>query len=278
MILVTGATGTVGGEIVRRLASSGVPVRGMVRDPAKAARLPEAVQVAVGDFATSATLNTAMEGIDRVFLASFDGPDQTTLQGNVITAAKRRNVQHIVRLSSMAAGEKPHIEPIHMHGIGERRLEESGVAFTHLRPSWFMQNFLFLVVDDVIRLPVGEGCAGFVDARDVAAVAVAVLTGPGHAGKAYMLTGPEALSHADVARQLTEAIGRSVTFEDISPETYERTMISLGRSRPSIDTMLALYGDVRANVDTTVTDTVERVTGHSPIRFSDFARDYASAF
>ncbi len=143
-----------------------------------------------------------------------------------------------------------------------------------------MQNFLSFVVGDVIRLPAGDGRVGFVDARDIAAVAVEALTTSGHEGRAHELTGPEALSHSDVANQLSAATGRSILYENISPEIYEQEKTAQGWPRASIDTLLALFADIRAgtNHDSTLTNTVERVTGRPPFNFRTFARHYAAKF
>ncbi len=277
-ILITGATGTIGAEIVHQLQTRGEPIRVLVRDAAKGPEADESIEVSVGDFATPESLDAALKGIERVFLASFDSPDQQELQRNVLTAAERHGVHHIVRMSTMAVHEKPHLPIFGWHSDCERQLEESGLAFTHLRPSWVMQNFLSFVAGDVIRLPAGDGRVGFIDARDIASVAMEALTAPGHEGKAYELTGPEALSHADVADQLSAATGRSIVYENISPETYEQEKAAQGWPRTSIDTMLALFADIRAGTVSVVTDTVSGVTGRAPLSFREFARDYASTF
>jgi uncharacterized protein YbjT (DUF2867 family) len=277
-ILVTGATGTIGGEIAHQLQARDVPIRVLVRNAAKVSEFSEAVHVVVGDFAKSESLDAALTGIERLFLASFDRPQQPELQRHVLAAARRHGVHHIVRMSTMAVHEKRHLPIFGWHNDCEQQLEESGLAFTHLRPSWVMQNFLSYVVGDMIRLPAGDGRVGFVDARDIAAVAVEALTTPGHEGKAYELTGPEALSHSDVADRLSAATGRSIIYENISPETYEQEKTSQGWPRASIDTMLALFADIRTGIDSVVTDTVESVTGRAPLSFLNFSRDYASKF
>jgi uncharacterized protein YbjT (DUF2867 family) len=277
-ILVTGATGTIGSETARQLQARGEPIRILVRDAARGPEAGESIEVSVGDFATPESLDAALNGIERVFLASFDSPDQPKLQRNVITAAKRHGVHHIVRMSTIAVHEKRHLPIFGWHSDCERQLEESGLAFTHLRPSWVMQNFQSFVVGDMIRLPAGDGRVGFVDARDIAAVAVEALTTPGHEGKAYELTGPEALSHSDVADQLSAAAGRSIIYENISPEAYEKEKAAQGWPRASIDTMLALFADIRTGIDSIVTDTVESVTGRPALSFQKFARDCASKF
>ena len=279
-ILVTGATGTIGGEIARQLQVRGEPIRVLVRDAAKGPEAGESIEVSVGDFAMPESLDAALNGIERVFLASFDSPDQQELQRYLLTAAKRHGVHHIVRMSTMAVHENRHLPIFRWHSDSEQQLEESGLAFTHLRPSWVMQNFLSFVVGDVIRLPAGDGRVRFVDARDIAAVAAEALTTPGHEGKAYELTGPEALSHAAVADKLSAATGRSIVYENISPETYEQEKASQGWPRASIDTLLALFAEIRVgtNHDPVVTNTVENVAGRAAFSFQEFARDYATRF
>jgi uncharacterized protein YbjT (DUF2867 family) len=282
-ILVTGATGTFGGEVTRQLQASGAPIRVLVRDAARASELNETVQVVVGDFARPESLDAALTGIERVFLASFDSPDQAKLQGNVLTAAKRHGVRHIVRISTMGVHELRHLSLFEWHYECEQQLEESGLAFTHLRPHWVMQNLLpsssaTPVVGDMIRLPAGDGCVGFVDARDIAAVGIEALTTPGHEGKAYELTGPQALSYSDVADQLSAATSRSIIYENTSPEAYEQEKTSQGWPGASIDMMLDLFARVRDGMASDVTDTVETVTGRAPFSFHRFADDYASEF
>lgn len=277
-ILVTGATGTIGCEIARQLQARGEPIRVLVRNAAKLSGLSGTVEVVVGDFAAPESLDPALRGVERLFLASFDRPEQPELQRNLLDAAKRLGVRHIVRMSTMGVHEKSYLPIFHWHADCERQLEDSGLAYTHLRPSWVMQNFLFFVVGGRIRLPAGEGRVGFVDARDIAAVAVEALSAPGHEGRAYDLTGPEALSHADVADQLSAATGRPVVYENISPDAYAQEKASQGWPTASIESLVALFADVRAGHAFIVTDTVERITGRPPFRFHDFARDYASDF
>lgn len=277
-ILVTGATGTIGSEIARQLQTRGVAIRVLLRDAAKPPEADGSTEVSVGDFAMLESLDAALDGIERVFLASFDRPNQAELQRNALTKAKRHGVRHIVRMSTMAVHEKRHLPIFGWHSDCERRLEESALDFTHLRPSWVMQNFLSFVVGDAIRLPAGDGRVGFVDARDIAAVAVEALTTPGHEGVAYELTGPEALSHSDVANHLSAATGRNIVFENISPDIYEHEKTAQGWPRASIDTLLALFAEISAgtNHDSTVTNTVERVTDRPPFNFQSFAHDYAA--
>ena len=276
-ILITGATGLIGGEIARQLVARSMPIRILVRDASKTSTFDESVEVAVGDFSNVKTLAEALSGVERMFLATYDRPEIAEHQANVLTVAKRCGVQHVVRMSTAGIDDWRHLPTFHWHGICERQLEESGLGFTHLRPTWVMQNFDSHARNNVIRLPAGDGRTGFVDARDIAAVAVEALTAPGHEGKSYLLSS-EILSHSEIAGQLTQATGRAVTYEDISPEIYEREMKSSGCPQTEVETMLGLYADIRAgtNCDAIVTDTVETVLARASIKFRTFAQDFAA--
>ena len=282
-ILVTGATGTFGGEVTSQLISGNIPCRVLIRDASRISDFGDKVQVVVGDYENLEALEAALAGVQCVFLASFDRPDQAALQNNVLTVAKHQGVRHVVRISTTGVHEFKHLPIMKWHLECEQQLEQSGLAFTHLRPGWVMQNFLPSSWvgpdrDGKIRLPAGDGRVSFVDARDVAAVAVKSLTTPGHEGKAYEMTGTEALSHADVASQLTAASGRSIVYEDLAPELYAGEKADQGWPQQSIETVLALFAEIRAGNESTILGTLEAVLGRKPLRFVDFAAHYASAF
>lgn len=280
-ILVTGATGTFGAAVAEMLQRAGEPVRVLVRDPARFTGA--GVQVAIGDFADPTSLDAALSGIERVFLASFDRPEMPALQRNLLEAARRQGVRHIARISTMGV-ENPRFGPIMAdHARGERQIEQSGLEFTHLRPSWVLQNFLPTsaatpVRDGKIRLPAGDGRVSFVDARDVAAVAVEVLTKAGHEGHTYELTGPDARSHAELAEALSAATGRAITYEDLPPEVYISELTAAGWPPASIESMDTLFADVRVGGAAVLTGEVQRVTGRPPLSIHDFARDHAELF
>jgi len=277
-ILVTGVTGMFGGEVARQLVAKRIPIRILVRDPSKVPQLDKSVEIFTGDFINTGALAAALNGIEKLYLASYDKPELIEHQANVLAVAKQCEVQHVVRLSSAGTEENNELPDLYRHAVCERQLEESGLGFTHLKPMWVMQNFESFVVNDRIRLPAGEGRLGLVDHRDVATVAVAALTTSGHEGKAYELA-TESLSHSEVADQLSEATGRSITYENISPEAYEQQLLSDGYLKDDIDTLQGLLSDVRKgiNSDTNVTDTVEEVLGRPGITFKQFAQDYASS-
>ncbi len=272
MILVTGANGTVGGEIARQLVAAGHVVRALVRSQAKAAALPGAVEIALGDFADTDSLARAVAGVDAIYMTSFESPEMSVLQGNLIAAARTAAVRVVVRLSGMGAHAGARETLMRDHGICDRQLSESGLGYVLLQPNWFYQNFPHYFPGGVMRLPVGSGRASLVDVRDIAAVAVAALMDPRHLGKAFVPTGPEALSHAEVARALSQITGRRFVFEDVTDEAWRAEAIESGWDPPDADTLIELFRLIRGGSMAEVTDDVQRVTGRPPIAFAAYAR------
>ncbi len=282
MILVTGATGQVGREVVRQLAAESEPVRALVRDPARAShiRLP-GVDVAIGDMGRPETLDPALQGVDRVFLLSPADPEQVTLQGNVVQASKRAGVARIVKIS-VAGGPDAATQIGRWHWTTEKQIEASGLGFTMLRPTLYMQQTLSfapsVATSGSFSAPMGTGEVAMVDARDVAAVAVRVLTEGGHDQKIYDLTGPEALSFDAVADALSEAIGRKVSYVHVPPEYFRKQLLGGGVPRWLVDDMLLLFASFRDGYGAAVSNSVQAVTGSKPRTFRQFARDHAAAF
>jgi uncharacterized protein YbjT (DUF2867 family) len=279
--LVTGATGTFGAAVTEMLQRAGQSVRVLIRDPKRFAGI--GVQVAIGDFADPTSLDAALSGIERVFLASFDRPEMPALQRNLLAAARRQGVRHIARISTMYVDDPRFGSLMADHAAGEHQLEHSGLEFTHLRPSWVLQNFLPTsaatpVRDSKIRLPAGDGQVSFVDARDVAAVAAAALTKPGHEGRTYELTGPDARTHQELAQALSAATGRTIIFDNLSPEVYVSELTAAGWPPLSIESMDMLFADIRAGGAAVLTSDVTRVTGRTPLSIHDFARDHSHLF
>jgi len=275
MILVTGANGTTGSEITGQLVAGGRPVRALLRRREAGAKLPQAgVEIATGAFDDLPSLDAAMKGVEAVFLISFEHPDQLALQANVIGAARRAGVRMIARLSASSADPNSPDPLIRNHGLGDRQLAQSGLGHVLIRPQWCNQNFLTYCPGGVIRLPAGEARLPFVDARDIAAVTIKALTEPGHDGKAYVLTGPEALSHGDVAALLSAATGKRFVYEDIAPETYRRQLIEEGASAYYAELILNLFARMRQRGTAEVHDDIRGVLGRPAISFRQFARDY----
>lgn len=282
MILVTGGTGTAGGEIVSQLAATGTPFRAMVRDVTKAATLKlTGIEVVQGDFDRPDTLPAALKGIDQVMLVSPPMPRQAELEGQMVAAVKRAGVRHIVKFSAMTADPNSKARFPRLHGITERAIIESGIAWTFLRPTFFMQNLLGLagmVKGGTIYQPCGDGRAGFVDTADIAAVAVEALTEPGHEGIAYDITGPELLSYDDVARIFAEALGKPVKYQDVPPAVARGGLLGAGIPEWNADGILELCNQMRAGEYAKLTTVVKDVAKKQPIPLAEFVRENADAF
>src|SRR5215208_6950129 len=219
MILVTGATGTIGSEVFRRLAAAGERPRALVRDPQIArARLGNAVEHVVGDLDRPETLEAALAGVDRVFLLTRQTSRQPQQERNVIDAAARSGLRQLVKLSVFRADERSPLRIARQHRDAERALEASGLAYAIVRPVFLMQNLLAMVRGDVIRTAAGAGRVAMVDARDVAATAVAALTRGGGDGKTYTLTGPQPLSFDEVAEIVSQQTGARVRHQHVAPD------------------------------------------------------------
>lgn len=283
MILVTGATGMTGGELVRQLAAASVPVRAFVRDAAKAAPLRLAgVEVFVGDLRQPETFAAALTGADRLFLLTPAEPHQVEQQGRAVDAAQRAGVRHVVKLSALGAALDSPVSLGRWHAQTERQIEQSGMAWTHLRPHFFMQNTLgfapSIIATGRFYAPLRDGRIGLVDVRDVAAVAARVLTTAGHEGKAYDITGPEALSFHDLAARIAAAAGRPVTYVDVPPGEAEKTMIAAGMPAWMADALVGLYGIFAAGHASATTQVVEEITGAPARTFTAFVQEHAHVF
>jgi uncharacterized protein YbjT (DUF2867 family) len=291
MILITGSTGTIGRELLARMARAGVPVRAMTRNPegavaaarAQGLDADPAIEWASGDLAAPATLARALDGVERAFLLSTAEPRQAELQGNFIAAARAAGVRHVVKVSALGAGADALFPSGRLHAETERQLEASGLAFTHLRPHFFMQNLLkgaaSIRAEDKLFAPMADARISLMDARDVAAVAAAVLLeGSRHEGQSYELTGPEALSFADLAAHLSEATGRPITYVAVSPEAAQKVLQQ--RSMPPwlIDTILGLYASFRTGRFAEVSPAVPTLTGGAARSFLDFVREHVDGF
>ncbi|QSQ21078.1 SDR family oxidoreductase [Pyxidicoccus parkwayensis] len=279
-ILVTGATGTIGGEVTRQLIAKGVRPRLLVRDPAKAREFEGKAELVKGDLGDAASLERAMQGVEKLFLVGA-GVDGQVLEAKAVDAAKKAGVKHVVKLSVLGAQEET-LAFGRWHRPVEKKLEASGLAWTFLRPVNFMSN-MFNNVDSIkgqgaFYQPTGDGKTSVIDPADIGAVAVKALTEPGHEGKAYTLTGPQALSGAEQAAVLTKALGREVKFVDVPPEAAKQAMAGSGIPPVYVDALMDLLANMKAGQTAVVTDTVRKVLGREPGTFEDWARRHAAAF
>jgi len=283
MILVTGATGHVGSELVRLLAEAGTPARALIHSPDNEAPIKRlGLETALGDFEQPDTLDAAMAGCDHLFLLSPPNPRQPEQEQHVIDAAKRAGVGHVVKQSVPGAAPDAGLVFCRWHAQIEEYLAQSGLAHTLLRPSYFMQNFLMsaqpVAEQGVLYGMTGEGRISYIDTRDIAAVAAQVLTSPGHQGTSYPLTGPEALSAAEVAERLSAAIGRQVRYVDVGPDAFRQALADAGLPGWLVDALIEGNTLLAAGHGATVTDEVARMTGRPPQTFAQFAADHRLAF
>jgi len=288
MILVSGATGTVGRAAVGELLRAGAPVRALVRHPERArGLLGPGVELAVGDLETAAGLRAALEGAERVLVIAPLGPRLAEMEAALVDAAARAGVRHAVKLSTLGVAERadgggPEPRQYRLHREPERRLERSGMAWTHLRPGPFMQNLLAqapgVAAGGVLRGAWGAGAIAPVDARDVAAVAARALLDPGHEGRVHALPGPEALTWPEVAGRLGRALRRPVRYVDLPPEDVAGSLRAHGASEWMAGALLEVMAGVRRGAPPQAFDAVGPLTGRPARRLEEFARDHARAF
>ena len=284
MILVTGATGLNGSDLVRRLSARGVSVRALVRSAIKAerlSRLPK-VEVVEADMARPETLTGPLRGVDRAMLISSSDPAMLEVQSSFIDAAKRAGVAHVVKLSGIIPDLDSPFRFARMHAEIERRLEASGMGFTHLRAGEFMHAYFrqvpSIVAKGALFLPVEDAKIASVDVADIAEVAATVLTGSGHEGKVYPLTGPEALGMAEVAEKLSAATGKKIQYINVSPEDAKRAQLAAGLPPYMADALAELFAERRKGKESEVSPTVQTILGRPATGFGEFAMRNAAIF
>jgi uncharacterized protein YbjT (DUF2867 family) len=283
MILVIGATGTNGKELVRLLAAEGHRVRAMVRDPSRARGLHhQLVQMVQGDLDDPRTLDSALAGVKRVFFVAAVDQRYVEWFSSFLEAARKAGTPKIVKFSGIGASLDSPSELLRQHGESDQALAGSGLPFTILRPNSFYQNMLWSAgtIKDhgSFYLPMGEARQSLIDVRDIASTAAVVLTHAGHDGKTYDLTGPESLSYKDVADKLSAALGKPVRYVDVPPEAALESMLKAGMPQWNARAVTELYRVFVTGAAAQTTDTVAQITGHAPISFDRFAREHASAF
>jgi NAD(P)H dehydrogenase (quinone) len=283
VILVTGATGRVGYRLMEDLADAGADATAMVRVEARAADLPGTPRHVVASFDEPPAARVLRE-FDRVFLLSPAHEEQAELETVFIDAiVEAGHRPHIVKMAADGF-QDPGCEVRFMrsHRQVAAHLDALELPVTYLAPSLYMENLLAAAdtirEEGTIAAPAGRGQAGFVAARDVAAVAARVLTSPGHDGATYVVTGPEALGYADVAARISAVFARQVDYEDQPPERARELMLGDGVARWEADGNLELFEWIRQGGADTVTDTVRDVTGAGPQPIQDWLNDARASF
>ncbi|NEA17740.1 NAD(P)H-binding protein [Streptomyces halstedii] len=276
MILVTGATGNIGRALVKELhALDAGPLRGLTRDPARAV-FPEGVEAVEGDLARAASLNSALEGVRSLFLVSRVGAD-----ADILDAARRAGVEHVVLVSSITVETHPHLGPAGENSAVERLLKDSGMAWTILRPTQFASNALWwadaIRGHETVRVPYADVGLPTIHPADIASVARVALTEPGHRERTYALTGPERITARQQVEAIAAVLGREVPFAEISREEAHREMAAfLGDE--AADAVLDLTGGDLNDELLTVRDTASRITGSPARAFLEWVSENADAF
>jgi uncharacterized protein YbjT (DUF2867 family) len=284
MILVTGATGLNGGELVRLLSTRDVQVRALVRSATRAealSALPN-VEIVEGDMGRPETLSGALRGVDRAMLISSSDPKMLEVQSSFIDAAARAGVKHVVKLSGIMPELDSPFRFARMHGEIELKLERSGMAFTHLRAGEFMHSYFrqvpAIVAKAALFLPMEDARIASIDVGDIAEAAARVLTEPGHEGKIYPLTGPEALTMGEVADKLSTATGKTIRYVNISPEEATRARLAAGMPQYTADALDELFAERRKGKEAQVSPVIETLIGRRPTSFDEFAARNAAIF
>jgi len=283
MILVTGANGSNGTEIVKRLSGTGVAVRAMVRTPREQGKgiLP-GVEIATADFDQPESIRRALEGVDRAFLVTNSSERVEEQQLRFVQLALESGVRHIVYLSQLHASKDSPVRFLRYHAVVEEAISSSGMAYTHLRPNLYMQGLIAfrasIASEGRFFAPAGEARVSIVDVRDIAAVTTAALTSNSHEGKVYDVTGPEALTHTEIAVHLSEALSKQITFTDIPEAAMRSALAGLGVPQWQADGLVEDYAHYRRGEAAALSTAVQDVTGVPAHTFLAFARDCRSAF
>jgi uncharacterized protein YbjT (DUF2867 family) len=283
MILVTGATGNNGQELVRQLTAMGQKVRALVRDEVDGATLKGPnVELAIGDFTRPETIEVALRDLDRAFLLTPVHERFVRWQEDFIQAARRAGIKHLVKFSGMGAAAEAKSELLRLHHQTDLVLRNSGMPFTILQPNSFYQNMLSsaatIKTQSKFYLPLKDAPQSTVDIRDIAAVAAKVLTSSGHEGKTYVISGPEALTFQQVAGVLSTVLGREIGYVDVPLSAAADSMGKSGMPDWNVRAVSELLGYFASGAAAGVTDTVRLVLGRPAVSFEQFARDYQSAF
>ena len=278
MICVTGAGGTVSSDLIKQLESANAPFRAahFSNEKAEAARA-RGIDAVIIDYNRPEMLRAAFQGCDKLFLLGPNALNQSELERNAVEAAKAAGVQHIVKQSVMGADEESYSLAL-IHRPVEKVIESSGMAWTFLRPNSFMQNVVTYMGETIkaeaaFYSASGEAKISHVDVRDIAAVAVKALTEPTHAGKAYTLTGPEALTYDEIANELSKVLGRPISHISLPPSDLKQGMLAEGMPEEIADRMLDLERYYREDQASRITNDINQVTGREPRQFAEFVRE-----
>lgn len=282
MILVIGGTGKVGGELVKQLAQAKIKTRVLVRSAQKAETIHKlGLETAEGDVSKIATIETALKSIESLFLLTTASPNMADIEIAIMDAAKKAGVKKIVLLSAIGVSAQSPMTLGRQHAKSEEHLKTLGPVYTILQPHGFMQNILGSagsIKQGAIYSNFKDGKLAMIDARDIAAVAFAALTQPGHEGKTYVITGGEAFSYYQLADKISALTGKKVSYVDVPSSEVVKAMTGFGAPEWLAKDLAALGESFAAGHGAAVTDVVEKATGKKPITIDQFLKDHVEAF
>jgi uncharacterized protein YbjT (DUF2867 family) len=265
------------------LAKKNIPVRAILRDPDKVKdiSMPQ-IEIVQGDFENEASLESALKGVDKAFMLMPNIKEQLDNEKRFIDVAKKTGVSHVVKLSAAGADANSPAVLKSYHGQSEEYIAQSGIAYTCVRPNFYMHNMLqsaaSVVAEDKFYLPMGSGRTGVVDVQDVAEFIAEILTGSGYEGQTYDVTGPEILSFADLARQMSEVLGRQITYVDIPPGEFGAQLSKWGTSDWIVDAVGALFALIAKDEAAKMSETFEQICSKPPRSFRQFVEEHAALF
>lgn len=283
MILVTGASGTVGRPVLREVRKTGKPFKAMYRNTEDASKAPAGVPTVTGDFASKDSLRTDLQGVDTVYLVCSPIPQLVELESNVIDAARENGVKHIVLNSALGAADYPKSFPS-WHRKVEDKLKSCGLGYTIVRPNGFMQNIMAYLAPSIraqgaFYAAMGDARTSYLDVRDIATVIAKTLASPAdHAGKTYELNGPEAVSYAELAARISKVAKREVQFVDIPESVQRKVMLEAGMPEWQVNALLELQQYYLTGNGGNVTDVLPGLLGQEPIHLDQFLQEFRDEF
>ena len=287
MILLTGVTGKTGGETARQLVQKGARLRALVRNEAKASDLRAAgVELVIGDASDADSVRRALEGVEKAFLTLPNGRHQQEQEMQFTDLAVKAGVRHLVKMSSMEAVATARTPIPRAHWAVEEYIRASGLAWTMIKPNFFMQNLLSsagsIKAQHRFSLPMGGGTTGMADIRDIGAVCAEVLTGQGpdgkgHAGQSYEITGPEVLTFHEVAERFSAVLGEKVEYVPMPMDQFRERMKNVLEPW-HLNAVCELFQEIAdIGIDHT-TDTFRRLIGREPRSVRQFIEEHVALF
>lgn len=283
-LLITGATGSVGTQLINKLVNMNISFRALVRNNDQGdlmAHLPQ-IEIAVGDLSDSDSLVQALQGIEKAFLLTNSSEQAEELQLNFVNAAYKAGVKHIVKLSQLAANENSPVRFLRYHAVVENRIKELGMNYTFLRPNLFMQGLIAfghsIKYEGKFYGSLGNAAVSAVDIRDIAGVAAKVLTENGHENKIYNITGEESLTHFQMAEILSRILKTEISYVDLNSEQMHGALTVAGFPEWQIGGLIEDYAHYARGEASEISNTVSNITGKPAIGFEQFVHDHLKFF